>query len=185
MPRLVKTEAVIEGRVEERWVLVDEDDTPEWAPDERPPVIGRSAPRLTAQARVTGTARYTSDIDLPGMLEARVLRSPHANARLVSIDLDAARSVAGVHSVVGPGDVPLYDDEQVLTDEPAYAGAAVAAVAAETVEAATAALEALAPSYEVLDFLSTSTRVSNGSGSWASRAMMSAAMPRRRSRRRT
>ena len=36
MPRLVKTEAVIEGRVEERWVLVDEDDTPEWAPDERP-----------------------------------------------------------------------------------------------------------------------------------------------------
>ena len=82
-----------------------------------------------------------------------MLRSPHANARLVSIDLDAARSVAGVHSVVGPGDVPLYDDEQVLTDEPAYAGAAVAAVAAETVEAATAALEALAPSYEVLDFL--------------------------------
>ena len=81
MPRLVKTEAVIEGRVEERWVLVDDDDTPEWKQDERPPVIGREATRLTAQARVTGTARYTSDIDLPGMLEARVLRSPHANAR--------------------------------------------------------------------------------------------------------
>ena len=92
MPRLVKTEAVIEGRVEERWVLVDEDDTPEWSPDERPPVIGRAAPRLTAQARVTGTARYTSDVKLPGMLEARVLRSPHANARLLSIDLDAARA---------------------------------------------------------------------------------------------
>ena len=88
MPRLVKTEAVIEGRVEERWVLVDDDDTPEWKQDERPPVIGREATRLTARARVAGSARYTSDVDLPGKLEAQVLRSPHANARLVSIDLD-------------------------------------------------------------------------------------------------
>ena len=63
--------------------------------DERPPVIGREATRITARARVTGTARYTSDVNLPGMLEARVLRSPHANARLVSIDLDAARAIPG------------------------------------------------------------------------------------------
>ncbi len=153
MPRLIKTEAVIEGRVEERWVLVDEDDTPEWKQDERPPVIGREATRITARARVTGSARYTSDVDLPGILEARMLRSPHANARLVSIDLEAARAVPGVRCVLGPGDTPEYDGDAVLTDEPVYAGAAVAAVAADTADAAAAALIALQPQYEVLDFL--------------------------------
>ena len=80
MPRLVKTEAVIEGRVEERWVLVDDDDTPEWKHDERPPVIGRrprrgSPPGARRRLRSVHLRR-----DLPGMLEARVLRSPHANA---------------------------------------------------------------------------------------------------------
>ena len=149
----MKTEAVIEGRTEERWVLVEEDDTPEWAVDERPPVIGRPATRLTARARVTGTATYTSDVNLSGMLEARVLRSPHANARVTAIDLDAARAVPGVHAVVGPGDVPQNNGGEVLTAAPAYAGKAIAAVAAESVEAAEAALAALDPQYDVLDFV--------------------------------
>ena len=114
-----------------------------------------------------------------------MLRSPRANARLVSIDLDAARSVAGVHSVVGPGDVPLYDDEQVLTDEPPMPGRRIAAVAAETVEAATAALEALAPSYEVLDFLVDLDEGVERQRFLGEPSDESAAMPRRRSRRRT
>ncbi|HYW29150.1 MAG TPA: xanthine dehydrogenase family protein molybdopterin-binding subunit [Gaiellales bacterium] len=153
MAKLVKTEAVVEGRTEERWTLVEEDATPEWAPGAEPAVIGEPATRLTAPARLTGTARYTSDIRLPGQLEAAVLRSPHAHARLTSISLDAARSIPGVRAVIGPGDCPDFDGETVLHEEPPYAGAAVAAVAAETVGAAHAALAALDPVWEPLGFV--------------------------------
>src|SRR5436305_4759657 len=153
MAELVKTEAVVEGRTEERWTLVEDDSTPEWEVDARPPVIGEPATRLTASARLTGSARYTSDIRLPGQLEAAVMRSPHAHARLVSISLDAARSLPGVRAVIGPGDCPAYEGGDVLFDEPPYAGAAVAAVAADTPRAAADALIALDPVWEPLGFV--------------------------------
>ncbi|MGZ4482636.1 MAG: xanthine dehydrogenase family protein molybdopterin-binding subunit, partial [Gaiellales bacterium] len=141
------------GRTEERWTLVEEDDTPEYDPEHPPRVVGDPAPRVTARQRVTGTAVFTSDVRLPGMLEAAVLRSPHANARVISLDLDAARSVPGVRAVAGPGDVPEYEGDRVLVDEPPFAGAAIAAVAADSREACRLALEALAPSYQVLGFV--------------------------------
>jgi CO/xanthine dehydrogenase Mo-binding subunit len=153
MAKLVKTEAVVEGRTEERWTLVEEDATPEWAQDAKPAVIGEPATRLTASARLTGTARYTSDVRLPGQLEAAVLRSPHAHARLASISLDAARDLPGVRAVIGPGDCPDFDGDTVLHEEPPYAGAAVAAVAADSAEAARAALVALDPVWEPLGFV--------------------------------
>ncbi len=153
MAKLVKTEAVVEGRTEQRWTLVEEDSTPEWAEDAPPPVVGEPATRLTAPARLTGSARYTSDIKLPGQLEAAVLRSPHAHARLTSISLDAARGLPGVRAVIGPGDCPDFDGDTVLHGEPPYAGAAVAAVAADTAEAARAALAALDPVWEPLGFV--------------------------------
>ena len=149
--RLVRTEAVVEGRVETRFALVEDDATPEYGEGDVAPV-GVPHARLTARARLTGAATYTSDVRLRGMLEARVLRSPHANARLESIDLDAARAVPGVRAVLGPGDVPEFDGDTVLGDRPAFAGAAVAAVAADTAEAAQEALRALAPAYERLPF---------------------------------
>ena len=89
MAKLVKTEAVVEGRTEVRWTLVEDDPTPEWDEDHEPSVVGEPATRLTAAARLSGSARYTSDVRLPGGLEAAVLRSPHANARLTSIQLEA------------------------------------------------------------------------------------------------
>jgi CO/xanthine dehydrogenase Mo-binding subunit len=152
MVRLIKTEAVVEGRVEERWTLVEADDAPEYG-DESPAPVGRPATRLTAHARLTGEARFTSDIALPGMLEALVLRSPHPNAELASIDLEAARAVPGVRSVIGPDDSPSFDGDAILTRAPGYAGAAVAAVAADSVAAAEAGLAALDPQYRELGFM--------------------------------
>lgn len=151
MPRLVRTEAVVEGRVEQRYTLVEDDGTPEYGDDAAP--VGRPHPRLTAAQRLTGAARYTSDVRPPGVLEARVLRSPHANARLHSIDLEAARSVPGVRAVLGPGESPDFDGERVLVGDPTYAGAAVAALAADGAAAAEAGLAALAPVYEPLPFV--------------------------------
>ena len=70
---------------------------------------------------------------LPAQLEAAVLRSPHANAKLTAIDVEAARAVPGVRCVVtADDDLPDYDGSTLLTAEPGYAGAAVAAVAAES-----------------------------------------------------
>src|SRR3954464_8316255 len=128
--RLIKTEAVVEGRTEVRWTLVEEDSTPEWPADQPPEVVGEPTTRLTAGARLSGSARYTSDIQLPRQLEAAVLRSPHANARLTSISLDAARAVPGVRAVIGPGDCPPFDGATVLHDEPPYGGGAGGAGAA-------------------------------------------------------
>jgi CO/xanthine dehydrogenase Mo-binding subunit len=153
MARLVKTQVEMEGRYEERWTLVEDDTAPEYAEDEELAVVGRPHVRVSAAARVTGSARFISDIDLTGMVHAAVLRSPHANARVGSLDRAAAEALPGVRAVIGPGDLPDRDGRPVLTDAPAYAGAAVAAVAADTPDQAERALEALAPEWEPLAFV--------------------------------
>ena len=62
--------------------------------------VGRDVPRIDAYERVTGRATYTRDIQLPGMLYARVLRSPHPHARIRSIDTSAAEALPGVRAVI-------------------------------------------------------------------------------------
>ena len=71
-------------------------------------IVGKRAPNLDAYDRVTGGAKYTGDIELPGMLVARVLRSPHPHARIVSIDTSKAAALPGVRAVrLGPDRVAL------------------------------------------------------------------------------
>jgi len=96
-------------------------------------------------ARVRGEAPFTADLQLPGMLHTAVLRSPHARARVTSIDLEPARSAPGVRAVIGPADL------EQLTEEPAYVGQAVAAVAADTFGQAQAAVERIAIEWDVLE----------------------------------
>ena len=153
MARLVRSQVEMEGRYEERWTLVEDDSTPEYADDEPLAVVGQPHTRVSAAARVSGSARFISDISLQGLTHAAVLRSPHANARVTALDLDAARAIPGVRAVIGPGDLPDYSGRPVLSDAPAYAGAAVAAVCAETPELAERALAALAPAWEPLRFV--------------------------------
>jgi CO/xanthine dehydrogenase Mo-binding subunit len=151
--KLVRTQVEMEGRFEERWVLVEPDDHIErWPDSSELSVVGRPATRLTGPRRVTGSARFISDIALPGMLEAVVVRSPHAHAR-VELDLSAARAVPGVLAVAGPGDPPLLAGDEVLTAEPDYAGAAVAALAAVDAAAAAAGIAALDVRWEPLGFV--------------------------------
>src|SRR5579871_1093017 len=63
-------------------------------------VLGHPTPRIDAVERVTGTADYTGDIQLPGMLYARVLRSPHPHARITAIDVSKARALPGVKAIL-------------------------------------------------------------------------------------
>ncbi len=103
----------------------------------------------SAVRHVTGQASYIDDVPVPpDTLQAALLLSPHAHARIVSIDTREARSVEGVFAVVTAADIPgkndiapVFTDEPVLADAVAeYAGQPVVAVAAETYETALAAL---------------------------------------------
>ena len=150
-PRLVKSQREMEGRFEDVWVLVDEEDEVETWPDEAElQVVGSPAPRQDGAVRAGGAARYTVDVQLAGMLHALVLRAPFARCRVTGLDLDAARATPGVRAVIGPEGPLTMNGDSPLTDEPAWAGAPVAVIAADTPEAATAGLAALAPTFEAL-----------------------------------
>ena len=69
-------------------------------------MIGQSHPRLGGEPLVTGAGHFVDDVRVPGLLHAVVLRSPHAHARLVSVDAKGAREAPGVHAVLTAADVP-------------------------------------------------------------------------------
>ena len=136
--------------------------------------VGHATPRIDAVERVTGKATYTGDVQLPGMLYARVLRSPHPHARIRRIDVSKARALPGVKAVLthenctvvwGAGSIAggaQYSDEiKKITKQRRYAfnnpvrfvGEPVAAVAAIDRHVAEEALQLIAVDYEVLPFV--------------------------------
>ena len=130
-------------------------------------VVGTRPIRPDGVDKVTGRARYGADIDLPGMLHGRLLRSPHAHARILSIDTSRAEALDGVKCVVTHDNLPGADDEYVdfgesvspykwvlqnvlASDKALYQGHAVAAVCATDMHIAEDALSLIDVQYEVL-----------------------------------
>ncbi|HYM22391.1 MAG TPA: 2Fe-2S iron-sulfur cluster-binding protein, partial [Vicinamibacterales bacterium] len=134
--------------------------------------VGHATPRIDAVERSTGKAAYTGDIQLPGMLYARVLRSPHAHARILKIDTSKAAALPGVKAVIshencrvvwGAGSVAggqQYSDEvkkntkqrrYAFNNPVRFAGEPVAAVAAVDRHTAEEALQLIAVDYDVLE----------------------------------
>src|SRR5512143_2449992 len=74
-------------------------------------VIGTRPIRPDGADKVTGRAQYGADVRLPGMLYGAVLRSPHAHARLVTINIDRAAALPGVKAIVTAADLPLAEDK--------------------------------------------------------------------------
>ncbi|WGF88278.1 molybdopterin-dependent oxidoreductase [Marinivivus vitaminiproducens] len=125
---------------------------------------GRSVAAPAGERVVTGAERYTLDMALPGLLHLKVLRSPHAHARVVRIDDGPALAVPGVVAVLTHADAPdtLFstarhqnprddlDDTRVLDPVLRFVGQRVAAVVAETEAAAEAGCRALIVAYDVL-----------------------------------
>lgn len=116
-------------------------------------VVGATVPRLGLADKLCGQADYTADLKRPGMLYGRVLRSPHAHARIVHIDSAEALRLPGVHAVLTYRDVPQVRlDPDLLPLDPIvrFVGDEVAVVAAESEALAEDALRLIQVQYEVL-----------------------------------
>src|SRR5207249_11114140 len=100
MPRVVKSREEFEGEIYESLVLVEGSDLPLHRPDNGFTEIAHSRRRIDGTQRVTGRARYTQDIYLPGMVHVRVLRSPYPRARVRKIDTKKAEAMPGVRGVL-------------------------------------------------------------------------------------
>jgi CO/xanthine dehydrogenase Mo-binding subunit len=127
-------------------------------------LVGQPVRRVDGVEKVTGRARFTGDLVVPGMLYGRVLRSPYPHARLRRVDTSAAARLPGVHAVLTGADLldldPYYghavkDRPIVALDRVRFAGEPVAAVAAESEAVAAEALHAIVVEYEPLPVLAT------------------------------
>jgi CO/xanthine dehydrogenase Mo-binding subunit len=132
--------------------------------------IGDVVPRSDGVAKVKGEFAYSSDLVAPGMLWGHTVRSPHAHARVVAVDVSEAVTMAGVHAVLTHADVPgaktyglEYQDQPVLAiDRVRYFGEPVALVAAEHPEQARRAAERIRVEYEPLEPVTDMERATEG-----------------------
>lgn len=125
-------------------------------------MIGKRVPRIDGPVKVTGEAKFTVDIQMPGMLCAKILRSPLPHARILSVDASRALKIPGVKAVItghdawnirhGFVETPRYPADQYVlaNDRVRYLGEEVAAVAAIDEDIAMEALDAIDISYEEL-----------------------------------
>ncbi len=125
-------------------------------------VVGKGLPRVDAHSKVTGQAKFTADINLPGMLHGKILRSPHPHARILNIDTRQAEALPGVKAVITGRDTadmryafvdtPRYPADQypLAQDKVRYIGDEIAAVAAIDPDTAQKALDLIQVEYEIL-----------------------------------
>ena len=129
---------------------------------EKHSAIGQSVPRVESEEKVTGRLQYLEDLNLSGVLQAKILRSPVAHARITRIDAQEAAKLPGVAAVLTREDIvdnpaydsqygPVYKDQTIVAvDKVRYVGDPVAAVAAERADVAEEALERIAVEYDEL-----------------------------------
>ncbi|MCB9272828.1 MAG: xanthine dehydrogenase family protein molybdopterin-binding subunit [Lewinellaceae bacterium] len=131
------------------------DEPPALPINEKLSVVGQRVKRVDALQKVTGAAKYTADIQLPGMLYGWFLHSPYPHARIKSLDVSAARKYPGVFGVIVQGHEAEQKDSFGGNELPLlrYAGQPVAAVAAESVAIAKEAVRLIRAEYEPMPFV--------------------------------
>jgi len=119
--------------------------------------IGLSIPRPDGPDKVTGQVQYVADLSPRGLLHAKLLRSPHAHAKIVRIDVSKAKALPGVRAVLTAADIPQLKKKAptrahavLAIDRVVFAGQPVAAVAADEPAIAEEALDLIDVQYEVL-----------------------------------
>ena len=122
--------------------------------------VGKPVPRLEGGEKVSGKLRYAADIEIPGALSAKILRSPLPHARIVKVDTSKAANFPGVRCIITAADIPpvmvglrMKDMPLLARDRVRYVGEPVAAVAADSVEIAEGALGLIDVQYEELPYV--------------------------------
>ncbi|AKT36839.1 xanthine dehydrogenase family protein molybdopterin-binding subunit [Chondromyces crocatus] len=140
--------------------VIPADEPPPWPLNDKLAVVGKPAQRIDGPLKVTGAATYTADVRLPGMLHARVVRSPHPHARVTNIDISGAErhpAARAVHVLDHMrGGAKLRDPRQEMRSKypvVRYVGQPIVAVAAVSPEAADEVARLIKVEYEVLPFV--------------------------------
>ena len=155
--RFITTTVEVEGRDETTVVELPDRDPDPWGPDAELDVVGQRLTRVDARDKVTGRARYTTDLVRPGMLYAAILRSPIARGR-ATIDTRPALAVPGVLDVIAAPDLERrirFPGGVLFDPNVSYAGQPLAAVCAETLDAALRGVAAIVASYDAEPHLGT------------------------------
>jgi len=120
-------------------------------------VVGTAVPRAEGSDKVSGRTLYAADVNLPGTLWAKILRSPHPHARILNIDVSKAQRIRGVKAILTGSQVQghligkqIRDMPVLCWDRVRFVGDRVAAVAAESVDAAQEAVNVIDVDYESL-----------------------------------
>ena len=149
----VQTTVEIEGRSETRIVELPAFDPIPWDANAHLTIVGARIPRMDAEEKVTGRARYTADVARPGMLHAVVLRAVVPRGTIRRFDASRAREMPDVYDVLGPGDAPAKT--RLFGSEIFYSGQPVAAVCASSERAAWCAAQAISIEYDAAPFVAT------------------------------
>ncbi|HXV78250.1 MAG TPA: xanthine dehydrogenase family protein molybdopterin-binding subunit [Candidatus Binatia bacterium] len=122
--------------------------------------VGKAVPRLEGAEKVSGRTRYAADVEVPGLLWAKILRSPFPHARLLNVDGTKAKQLPGVRAVITGADLPpiltglrMKDMPVLARDRVRYVGEPVAAVAGDSAEIAEEALHLIDVQYKELPFV--------------------------------
>ncbi|MBA3441195.1 MAG: xanthine dehydrogenase family protein molybdopterin-binding subunit [Pyrinomonadaceae bacterium] len=169
----IKVTRAVNGVEQEVEIEVDDVAGPEWGPNDKHAILNKHITRVDAPLKACGIAEYSYDKRLPGMLYGRILRSPHAHARVTRLDISAAEKIPGVRAIViVPGEKVVEGAKKASEEadkknptevggkdikperEPGkvvrFEGEPVAAVAATTPEIAKDAIRAIRVEYEKL-----------------------------------
>ena len=149
-PRILTSRDEFEGEIYESTVIVEGNDLRAGEPGDE---IGKRRPRVDGRMRVSGTAMYTQDVQLPGMLHAAILRSPYPRARVRAVDSSKAEALPGVHGVLHRFNAPeieFRNEKELFRSEVRFVGDDVAAVVADSAGLAMHALSLISVDYEVL-----------------------------------
>jgi xanthine dehydrogenase YagR molybdenum-binding subunit len=153
VPRVVKSREEFEGEVYESLVLVEGKDLPAPRAGTEFTEIAKTRRRVDGTQRVTGRARYTQDVYLPGMMHVRVLRSPYPRARVRRIDTKKAEALPGVRGILHRFNAPkaaFRGEETIFREEVRFVGDEVAAIAADDEQTAVEAMRLVEVDYELL-----------------------------------
>jgi CO/xanthine dehydrogenase Mo-binding subunit len=152
-------------------------------------VVGRPSSRVDGPDKVSGNTVYTADVQLPGMLWGKCLRSPYAHARIVSINTEPAKKVKGVRAVLTGEDLPekrvglsLQDTPLLATGKVRFIGEKVVAVAAEDRDAAEEALSAIEVEYEELPAVFDARQAMSSAARWFMRNWRHTPVSKRRAK---